>query len=81
MVMSLGRLEQDLVAMADSFELHLRGCAVCLTEGGAFCDEGRFFREDAEEIRAALAAYRVNEDRGRFAAAISRRWFPRGVAA
>ncbi|HEV8049198.1 MAG TPA: hypothetical protein VGP88_01250 [Thermoplasmata archaeon] len=79
--MSLGRLERDLVAMADSFEVHLRTCAVCLTEGGAFCDEGRFFREDAEEIRSALVAYRVGEDRGRFAAAISRRWFPWGVGA
>ncbi|HXQ94642.1 MAG TPA: hypothetical protein VN864_05700 [Thermoplasmata archaeon] len=79
--MSLDRLERDLVAMADSFEFHLRGCAVCLAEGGAFCDEGRFFREDAEELRSALAAYLVNEDRGRFAAAISRHLFPWGVGA
>jgi|HubBroStandDraft_4_1064222.scaffolds.fasta_scaffold86848_3 hypothetical protein len=79
--MSFSALEADLVAMADSFEVHLRGCAVCLSEGGAFCSEGRFFREDAEEIRTALAAYRYAEDRGRFAAAFARRRFPRGVGA
>jgi hypothetical protein len=79
--MSLSVLERDLVAMADSFESHLRGCAVCLSDGGSFCAEGRFFREDAEEIRTALAAYRYAEDRGRFAAAITRRRYPQEVGA
>lgn len=80
-MVSLTLLERDLVATADSFELHLRGCGVCLSEGEALCHEGEYFREDAEEIRGALAAYRHSEDRGRFAAAVMRRRYPAGVSA
>jgi hypothetical protein len=80
-VVSLTLLEKDLVLTADSFEFHLRGCTVCLTEGESLCHEGRFFRDDAEEIRVALNAYRSSEDRGRFAAAIARRRYPQGVGA
>jgi hypothetical protein len=79
--MRLSGLERDLAATADSFESHLRGCAVCLSDAGTLCDEGRFFREDAEEIRTALAAYRQGEDLGLFAAAIARHRFPWGVGA
>ena len=80
-MVALVALERDLVATADSFELHLRGCSVCLIDGGLLCHEGEFFRENAEEIRGALAAYTASEDRGRFAAAVIRRSYPAGVTA
>ncbi|MCI4325940.1 MAG: hypothetical protein L3K00_08735 [Thermoplasmata archaeon] len=80
-MVSLTLLERDLALTADSFEFHLRGCHVCLIEGEMLCHEGQFFREDAEEIRVALAAYRSSEDRGRFAAAVARHQYPEGVGA
>jgi hypothetical protein len=80
-VVALPTLEADLASTADSFEVHLRGCDVCLTEAESFCPEGQFFRDDAEEIRTALAAYRWSEDRARFAAAVARRRYPAGVSA
>jgi hypothetical protein len=80
-VVSLTLLERDLALMADSFESHLRACQVCLIEGELLCHEGQYFREDAEEIRVALNAYRSSEDRGRFAAAVARRQYPEGVGA
>jgi hypothetical protein len=80
-VVTLTLLERDLALTADSFEGHLRSCEVCLIEGELLCHEGRFFRDDAEEIRVALSAYRSSEDRGRFAAAIARRRYPQGVGA
>ena len=80
-MVALVALERDLVATADSFEFHLRGCTVCLTDGDALCHEGEYFRENAEEIRGALAAYSSSEDRGRFAAAVIRRSYPAGVSA
>lgn len=80
-MVSLTLLERDLAVTADSFELHLRQCDVCLAEGELLCHEGQYFREDAEEIRVALAAYRYSEDRGRFAAATARRRYPEGVGA
>lgn len=80
-MVSLPLLERDLAATADSFEVHLRGCGVCLADALSLCPEGQFFRDDAEEIRTALAAYRWSEDRARFAAAVARRAYPAGVSA
>jgi hypothetical protein len=80
-VVNLLVLERDLASTADSFEYHLRSCGVCLCEGESLCHEGQYFRDDAEEIRTAVAAYRWSEDRGRFAAAVTRRRYPTGVSA
>lgn len=38
----------------DQFDLHVRGCSVCLVQGNLLCTEGYFRAEDVAELQAAI---------------------------